>query len=470
MEQMTQELNLDNHTLKSIKKLYNDSSKSNIFLNTFTMQDVEDGKKHVFSYLMKKYNYKNADYITEFVESSSLKLAKEIFGMSATNTSISGSSSDSLIEKLDAPIYHENHRIINIDSAYRNNLLPKNEIYNPYTSSNMMIDLNDTLDSTIELELANVCIPFTFYNISSDSGNNYFYVREDGGSTVKVSVNDGNYDNASLVAEINSQLGDASGGAIDISFEFNNITNKITMSATNSNEYEVIFYDNSQNSDYSFVNQCSSLDVQSKVNNNLGWILGFRQVDIDNYDKLSYDVKSAQNQVAESICYIPYTKYFIIVIDDMNKNQSNKSLVQINKDKQHINSKKYFKDIDNSLNCLTNDNFDNYVNSSGRSLTKNQLYASLQTNNYRASFNKNNSALSADLINNVFAIVPFDTKSLVWGTSLFTSDKNKFKRKYNGPVNISKLNVKLLDDRGNMINLNGAEWSFSMISTHSYKK
>ena len=36
-------------------------------------------------------------------------------------------------------------------------------------------------------------------------------------------------------------------------------------------------------------------------------------------------------------------------------------------------------------------------------------------------------------------------------------------------VNISKLNVKLLDDRGNIMNLNGAEWSFSMISTHLYQ-
>ena len=51
---------------------------------------------------------------------------------------------------------------------------------------------------------------------------------------------------------------------------------------------------------------------------------------------------------------------------------------------------------------------------------------------------------------------------------MFTSDKNKFIRRYNGPVDISKLNIKLLDDRGNLLNLNGSDWSLSMIST-TYK-
>ena len=83
--------------------------------------------------------------------------------------------------------------------------------------------------------------------------------------------------------------------------------------------------------------------------------------------------------------------------------------------------------------------------------------------------NQKNSNMNANLINNVFGIVPFENKSLNWGESTFTSDKNKFKRKYGGPVNIRKLQVKLLDDRGNVINLNGAEWSFSMISTHLYQ-
>lgn len=474
MEQMTQELNMDNHNLKTIKKMYNDSTNSNTFLNNYTMLDVEDGKKNVFSYLMKKYNYKNSDYIQEFVEKSSLLLAQELFSSSSI---LSQSQHPRVSNELAIPpkenlnTHRENHRIINIDSCYRENLLSQNQTYDSYTSSDMIIDLNDTLDNIVSLELANICIPFTFYNISQDQGNNYFYVyNSSSDTTTKISIDGGNYTNASIITSINDALTTSS---IDISFEIETLTNKVSISSTDATGYTVVFYDNDKTSDFSFADQCmstSGANVQSKVNHNLGWLLGFRNIDVENYDKVSYDVNSTTSVTAEALCHLPYTKYFIIVIDDKNKNQSNKSLVQISNGKLHMNSTKYFKDIDNSLNCLTNDNFDSYVSSTGRTLTKNQLYSSLQVNNYRASFNETNSKLSADLINNVFAIVPFETKSLVWGTSMFTSDKNKFKRKYNGPVDITKLNVKLLDDRGNLLNLNGADWSLSMISTHSYRK
>ena len=474
MEQMTQELNMDNHNLKTIKKMYNDSTNSNTFLNTYTMLDVEEGKKNVFSYLMKKYNFKNAEYIQEFVEKSSLLLAQELFSSSAilSQSQHPRVSSELVIpQKESLQAYRENHRIINIDSCYRENLLSQNQTYDSYTSSDMIIDLNDTLDNIVSLELANICIPFTFYNISEDQGNNYFYVyNSSSDTTTKISIDGGNYTNASIITSINDALTTSS---INITFQIETLTNKVSISSTDVNGYTVVFYDNDKTSDFSFADQCmstSGANVQSKVNHNLGWLLGFRNIDVENYDKVSYDVNSTTSVTAEALCHLPYTKYFIIVIDDKNKNQSNKSLVQISNGKLHMNSTKYFKDIDNSLNCLTNDNFDSYVNSASRTLTKNQLYSSLQVNNYRASFNETNSKLSADLINNVFAIVPFETKSLVWGTSMFTSDKNKFKRKYNGPVDITKLNVKLLDDRGNLLNLNGADWSLSMISTHSYKK
>ena len=474
MEQMTQELSMDNHNLKTIKKLYNDSTNGNTFLNAYTMLDVEDGKKNLFSYLMKKYNYRHSEYIQDFVEKSSLLLAQQLFSSSSIQTHSQPHVSNEVVTTArgDLPIYHENHRIISIDSRYRENLLSQNQTYDSYTSSDMIIDLNDTLDSIVSLELANICIPFTFYNISKDQGNNYFYVNDPSTSTTtKVEIEDGNYDNASIISSINDAL---TANSINISFAISTLTNKVSVTSTEANGYTLVFYDNDKTSDYSFADHCLSANggasVQSKVNHNLGWLLGFRNIDVENYDKVSYSVSSTTSVTAEALCHLPYTKYFVVVIDDMNKNQSNKSLVQISNGKPHMNKTKYFKDIDNSLNCLTESNFDSYVNASGRTLTKNQLYSSLQVNNYRASFNETNSKLSADLINNVFAIVPFETKSLIWGNSMFTSDKNKFIRKYNGPVDISKLNVKLLDDRGNLLNLNGADWSLSMISTHSYTR
>jgi hypothetical protein len=483
MEQMTQELNIDNYDLKSIKKLYNTSMDNNMFLNSYTLLDVESGKKKTFTYLMKKYNYRQPQYIQSFVDSTAMLLAKEIFASTPLeHINVNTNTPSSVVQNLKPKNVQEIHRMITIDSAYRSNLFSTNNIYNSYTSSDMIIQLNDNLDSTSTLELTSVCIPFTFYNINSDHGTNFFYVKNDTGVT-KIEISDGNYDVSTAVDAINSSL---TSNSMSLQFQLDGLTNKVSVSATTTTSYEIIFYDNSNNSDYSFnpQNKSSSYigpEVQTKLNNSLGWLLGFRNADLSNYDKLAYDVTSSVDAVAEALCHIPYTKYFIIVIDDMNRNQSNKGLVQIKNDKEQIERKKYFKNIDNSLNCLTDENFDSYANPSTTNnsytaslgaqngLTKNQLYSALQVNNYRATYSENTSKLTANLINDVFAIIPFETKSLVWGKSMFTSDKNKFKRKYVGPVNISKMNVKLLDDRGNLMNLNGAEWSFSMISTHVQK-
>ena len=44
-----------------------------------------------------------------------------------------------------------------------------------------------------------------------------------------------------------------------------------------------------------------------------------------------------------------------------------------------------------------------------------------------------------------------------------SSNAYGFKREYFGPVNISRMSVKLVSDRGNSVDLNNANWSFSLI-------
>ena len=69
---MTQELDVQNLDLKQIKKIYNDANQNNVFLNQYTLLDVEDGKKKVFASLMQKYNYKNSNKIQKFVDGTAL--------------------------------------------------------------------------------------------------------------------------------------------------------------------------------------------------------------------------------------------------------------------------------------------------------------------------------------------------------------------------------------------------------------
>lgn len=477
MESMTQELDIQNYDLKSIQKLYNQTNQSNTFLNEYTLLDVEEGKKRVLVHLLQRYKHKGQDYIQAFVEATSTELINALFqkdGNKPGNTQMVGVKNIIKDErKLNPSFFQETYRIVNIDSMYRNNLWLANYTYDSKTSTNMNVTLNDSLDNVTTLELTNVCIPFTFYNIDAAYGNNYFYIQNSNTDDIsKISIPGGNYEDiTTLVENINQSISDS--GITDISFGLEDISHKITITNSSTDtSYDVIFYDD-DDPDESFHNQNTnalSPDTQSKINNNLGWILGFRTIDNSN-NCLEYKISPSATVTSESLCFIPYTKYFIIVIDDLNKNQTNKGLVQISNTRPFIKKTMHYKDTVNdlSLNCLKNSNFETYEKLSNRQLTKSELYSALQINNYRSTFTQKNSKLDANLINNVFAIVPFENKSLNWGKSIFTSDKNKFKRKYSGPVNISKLNVKLLDDRGNIMNLNGAEWSFSMISTHLYQ-
>jgi hypothetical protein len=43
------------------------------------------------------------------------------------------------------------------------------------------------------------------------------------------------------------------------------------------------------------------------------------------------------------------------------------------------------------------------------------------------------------------------------------------KRIYFGPVNIDRMHIKLIDDKGYTVNLNGAEWSITLISENLYQ-
>jgi hypothetical protein len=469
---MTHELKLENFDLTSIKKLYNEVNDCNTFLNQYTLLDVEESKKKVYIFLVKKYNYQDGNSIQSFVESTATQLISALFLTNdgdSRNTQMVGVKN--IIQdprKLNPTYFQETYRIINVDSMYRKNIWESNMNYDSRTSTDMTVQLNDVLDNVVSLELTNVCIPYTFYTIDETYGNNYFYVQNAVGDLTKIDVSSGNYSSSTLIGAINDSLTSAS--VTNMSFTLNAISSKVSVTNSSGSDYTLVFYDYLDDAQ-SFANaklNSMSPDTQSKINNNLGWILGFRTIDSSNVS-LEYDIADGATIQAESLCFIPHTKYFIIVIDDLNKNQTNKGLVQISHSRSFIKNTRYYNNTDNSLNCLSSSNLNTFIDESGRVMTKNQLYSAMQINNHRTNLTQRNSNLNANLINNVFAIVPFENKSLEWGSSIITSDKNKFKRKYSGPVTIGKLQVKLLDDRGNVMNLNGAEWSFSMVSTHLYQ-
>ena len=70
----------------------------------------------------------------------------------------------------------------------------------------------------------------------------------------------------------------------------------------------------------------------------------------------------------------------------------------------------------------------------------------------------------------MFAVIPIKVSSLKQG-EVFTEYGGTLQdndRKYFGPVNITKLRIQLLNDHGDVINLNGSNWSFSFICEYLY--
>ena len=70
-----------------------------------------------------------------------------------------------------------------------------------------------------------------------------------------------------------------------------------------------------------------------------------------------------------------------------------------------------------------------------------------------------------------FAIIPLRYGSLTTG-QLYTEVSGQFqdnKRIYFGPVDIDRLRITLLDDRGNLVDLHGGDWCVTLISENLYQ-
>ena len=48
-------------------------------------------------------------------------------------------------------------------------------------------------------------------------------------------------------------------------------------------------------------------------------------------------------------------------------------------------------------------------------------------------------------------------------------DLHANERSYFGPVDIERMRVKLMDDKGNLVNLHGVDWSFTLIIEQLYQ-
>ena len=266
-------------------------------------------------------------------------------------------------------------------------------------------------------------------------------------------------------------------------------------------DYKLVFYDV-----YSFVS-CffGAPGVQNITwDNTLGWILGFR--DFTEYYLTAENVEQPTSTSNNGFSYYkgsptsvytyqntidPITgletrsiatltgdtsvnttlyNYFYIILDDYNQNHLNDGVVINIQSEANLPLPSY------SSMAVQSCNNDGTATYTSPDLTQNQLY-SVNTINQSAIPDITSQAsikqhASYPTVQDVFAFIPVKVNGQINGTTYveFGGTLQNQNRLYFGPVNIHRMTVKLVTDKGDTLNLNNANWSFSFECEQLYRK
>ena len=102
-------------------------------------------------------------------------------------------------------------------------------------------------------------------------------------------------------------------------------------------------------------------------------------------------------------------------------------------------------------------------------LTNSQIYTINQIRNNNLLRNTISHNLKSENQSNILARIPIETNGQDHFTNIVLSDATDSTRYYSGPVNISKLKISFTNNQGNLIDLNGSDWSLSITVTQEVK-
>jgi hypothetical protein len=456
-------MDIDKYSPVDIKKLFTKNTTIN-FLNDYTFQDVEDAKKKIYMKMNKEYS---SDELKSFLDAAG-KILMEDKISNGFDKPIGAVIKNTVKDNLNPDYKNTIKRLINIDSQYiplNTNTSSSSTSSTNSNSTNYVFKLTEKLVNVVSLELINLQIPMSFYNIEDRQGNNLFYLKHVTSEDVinPIIIEDGYYDMPTLISSINTSI-----HLIDpsLNFTINPINGKTIIINTSLINYTLEFYENTMN--------------DTKINNCLGWILGFHNYTDTDIPYLLYTINSTETLTSDKVAYINNTKNFIVVVDEFSQNHTSGTIVQTINDVNSIKPSSYTYNSKTSKNsnyvpynleCLTPTNIvepTSTIINGTNGLTKAQLFSRAQINHNKILVNQQNNYLEPNTQNNVLAIVPFETLQMKWGYKYFT-DKNEYIREYHGPIEIEKIQIRIYDDKGYEMNFNGANWSMTIITEHLYK-
>jgi hypothetical protein len=197
---------------------------------------------------------------------------------------------------------------LNIDTRFRNN-------YFANSSTNFNLSLPTNFNNVVQMQLASIELPTSYYLISKHYGNNYFSISITTGiltSTTIITIPDGNYTQQTLMDMINTQLLNAGG-------QFQNVSFIINLTSGNTGTGQTMVGPNAGGTTITDIELNFQLDKFGMEDRNnplplkFGWILGFRN------GKYS----GSSNYVSEGIVDTTGPRYIYLVVDDYNQSVNN---------------------------------------------------------------------------------------------------------------------------------------------------
>lgn len=325
-------------------------------------------------------------------------------GVNYTDAGSSEKNSEIILGRFINPLKkNEIKKVLNIDSRFRDN-------YYSTTSTDYNVKLPMSFEKVIQMELMHIELPLSFYGVTKEKGNNYFWIKLDKSGVedhyIQVELDDGNYNSSTITTAIDEKVNlflQTNTTLSDVSF--NSIIDPYT------NKFEIILTDLNNNfTSFELNFACPYLeDSDDPVARNiaynstdgtslqlkLGWCMGFR---------FSKYIGSILSYTGESPFESPLPRYLYIAIDDYNNNVNN---------------------------CIF-------------------------------------SAFNSSILNkNILAKISYVGNSYDVYKAYKVDDGQHF-RNYFGPVTIRKLSIKIIDEYGRQVDLNNMDFSFGLALTCKY--
>ena len=349
--------------------------------------------------------------------------------------------------------------------------------------SNFTINLSEPIKNVVSIAIKNIELPHSWDVFSASEGTNVFYVKKSGdpGDPITITIPEGTYhynDNfdadLNLIKILNTALSDEDSLYNNLVFSYIGSNNIRIKNTGNSTKFSIWWHREDKN------NVCGPAGQGTRVNYNLGWLLGFR--------KTFLSLDKGEEEVSPSKLNLKGSKYVFVTLDEYSNNKAPDTCISYENNAATFNMPSYFvkttMGIEVANGNITEDNKcwakpDTPPGRCGKKRANPELLSNLTAAQRYTIENIRNALLvpkkkqyKSPIISNYFAKVQLIFNSTTSPSTQYTTERRveatQETRDYFGPITLRKFKIRLLNERGNEIDMNEDNWSFTLLIKQLY--